>query len=169
MAFLFVSDADELSWPASTSFFNSYDVGCTNPFSSSYFGPLVFLLINLHICLKLVLPFDKGCSETFLLLLISDVISCEGGGNHPAVAVPLVALGTQSGMIDVIDASANAVASSLSVHNGIVRGLRWLGNSRVVSFSYTQVYLLMILVLSFLWCFIVLVSCLFFRMLYLYL
>ncbi|XP_057416472.1 uncharacterized protein LOC130711050 isoform X2 [Lotus japonicus] len=60
------------------------------------------------------------------------------GGNHPAAAVPLVALGTQSGTIDVVDVSANAVSSSLSVHNGIVRGLRWLGNSRLVSFSYTQ-------------------------------
>lgn len=64
----------------------------------------------------------------------------EGGGNSPAVAVPLVALGTQSGTIDVIDVSANAVAASFSVHNGIVRGLRWLGNSRLVSFSYVQVY-----------------------------
>ncbi|KAL5547799.1 hypothetical protein UlMin_003030 [Ulmus minor] len=61
------------------------------------------------------------------------------GGNYPAVAVPLVALGTQSGTIDVIDVSANAVAASFSVHGGTVRGLRWLGNSRVVSFSYTQV------------------------------
>ncbi|KAI4335695.1 hypothetical protein L6164_014318 [Bauhinia variegata] len=61
------------------------------------------------------------------------------GGSHPAVAVPLVALGTQSGTIEVIDVSANAVASSLAVHNGIIRGLRWLGNSRLVSFSYTQV------------------------------
>ncbi|XP_004508475.1 uncharacterized protein [Cicer arietinum] len=60
------------------------------------------------------------------------------GGNYPAAAVPLVALGTQSGTIDVVDVSANAVTSSLSVHNGIVRGLRWLGNSRLVSFSYTQ-------------------------------
>ncbi|CAI9758945.1 unnamed protein product [Fraxinus pennsylvanica] len=60
------------------------------------------------------------------------------GGNSPAVAVPLVALGTQSGMIDVIDISANAVASSFSVHSSVVRGLRWLGNSRLVSFSYTQ-------------------------------
>ncbi|MCI11873.1 WD repeat-containing protein 11-like, partial [Trifolium medium] len=60
------------------------------------------------------------------------------GGNYPAAAVPLVALGTQSGIIDVVDVSANAVTSSLSVHNGIVRGLRWLGNSRLVSFSYTQ-------------------------------
>ncbi|KAG2407955.1 uncharacterized protein HKW66_Vig0027770 [Vigna angularis] len=59
------------------------------------------------------------------------------GGNNPAAAVPLVALGTQSGTIDVVDVSANAVASSLSVHNGTVRGLRWLGNSRLVSFSYT--------------------------------
>lgn len=60
------------------------------------------------------------------------------GGNYPAVAVPLVALGTQSGTIDVIDVSANAIAASFSVHNSVVRGLRWLGNSRLVSFSYTQ-------------------------------
>ncbi|KAL9242449.1 hypothetical protein vseg_016442 [Gypsophila vaccaria] len=61
------------------------------------------------------------------------------GGNHPAVAVPLVALGTQSGTIEIIDVSANAIASCFSVHNGVVRGLRWLGNSRLASFSYTQV------------------------------
>ncbi|CAK7345444.1 unnamed protein product [Dovyalis caffra] len=60
-------------------------------------------------------------------------------GNYPAVAVPLVALGTQSGTVDVVDVSANAVAASLSVHNSTVRGLRWLGNSRLVSFSYSQV------------------------------
>ncbi|WCJ30032.1 Transducin family protein / WD-40 repeat family protein [Euphorbia peplus] len=61
------------------------------------------------------------------------------GGNYPAVAVPLVALGTQSGAVDIIDVSANAVAASFSVHNGTVRGLRWLGNSRLVSFSFNQV------------------------------
>ncbi|PON63191.1 Guanine nucleotide-binding protein, beta subunit [Parasponia andersonii] len=61
------------------------------------------------------------------------------GGNYPAIAVPLVALGTQIGTIDVVDVSANAVAASFSVHGGMVRGLRWLGNSRVVSFSYSQV------------------------------
>ncbi|KDP30267.1 hypothetical protein JCGZ_17049 [Jatropha curcas] len=61
------------------------------------------------------------------------------GGNYPAVAVPLVTLGTQSGTVDVIDVSANAVAASFSVHTGTVRGLRWLGNSRLVSFSYNQV------------------------------
>lgn len=60
------------------------------------------------------------------------------GGNSPAVAVPLVALGTQSGTIDVIDVSANAVSVSFAVHNSVVRGLRWLGNSRLVSFSYSQ-------------------------------
>ncbi|XP_050271979.1 uncharacterized protein LOC126715429 isoform X1 [Quercus robur] len=60
------------------------------------------------------------------------------GGNIPAVAVPLVALGTQSGTIDIVDVSANAIAASFSVHNGMVRGLRWLGNSRLVSFSYSQ-------------------------------
>ncbi|KAK9098746.1 hypothetical protein Syun_025791 [Stephania yunnanensis] len=42
-------------------------------------------------------------------------------------------------LIDVIDVSTNAVAVSFCVHNGIVRGFRWLGNSRLVSFSYTQV------------------------------
>ncbi|XP_060172064.1 uncharacterized protein LOC132603153 [Lycium barbarum] len=60
------------------------------------------------------------------------------GGNAPAVAVPLVAVGTQSGTIDVIDVSANAVSVSFAVHNSVVRGLRWLGNSRLVSFSYSQ-------------------------------
>ncbi|XP_015579668.2 WD repeat-containing protein 11 isoform X1 [Ricinus communis] len=61
------------------------------------------------------------------------------GGNYPAAAVSLVALGTQSGTVDIVDVSANAVAASFSVHNGTVRGLRWLGNSRLVSFSYSQV------------------------------
>lgn len=65
---------------------------------------------------------------------------CEGGGNYPAVAVPLVALGTQNGTIDVIDVYANAIAASFSVHSTTVRGLRWLGNSRLVSFSYTKVH-----------------------------
>ncbi|KAL8239747.1 hypothetical protein R6Q59_016314 [Mikania micrantha] len=60
------------------------------------------------------------------------------GGNNPAVAVPLVALGTQSGSVEIIDVSANAVAASFSIHDGVVRGLRWLGNSRLVSFSYNQ-------------------------------
>lgn len=70
-----------------------------------------------------------------------EIFTREGGGNYPAVAVPLVALGFQSGMIDIIDVSANAVAASFSVHNNVVRGLKWLGNSRLVSFSYTQVQL----------------------------
>ncbi|XP_074269146.1 uncharacterized protein LOC141592404 isoform X1 [Silene latifolia] len=60
------------------------------------------------------------------------------GGNYPAVAIPLVALGTQSGTVEIVDVSANAIAACFSVHNGVVRGLRWLGNSRLVSFSYTQ-------------------------------
>lgn len=60
------------------------------------------------------------------------------GGNHPAVAVPLVALGTQSGSLEIIDVSANAVAASFSIHDSVVRGLRWLGNSRLVSFSYNE-------------------------------
>ena len=47
----------------------------------------------------------------------------EGGRNYPTVAVPLVALGTQSGTIDVIDVSANAIAASFSVHGVTVWGL----------------------------------------------
>ncbi|OEL29402.1 hypothetical protein BAE44_0009580 [Dichanthelium oligosanthes] len=61
------------------------------------------------------------------------------GGNNPAPAVPLVALGTQNGTIEVVDVVANAVSASFSVHSSTVRGLRWLGNSRLVSFSYNQV------------------------------
>nr|XP_009381634.1 PREDICTED: WD repeat-containing protein 11 isoform X1 [Musa acuminata subsp. malaccensis] len=61
------------------------------------------------------------------------------GGNNPAPAVPLIALGTQSGTIDVVDVSASAVTVSFSVHSNAIRGLRWLGNSRLVSFSYGQV------------------------------
>lgn len=79
-----------------------------------------------------------------LFIKISGVLTFEfalskGGGNHPAVAVPLVALGTQTGTIEIVDVSANAVTGSFVVHSGVVRGLRWLGNSRMVSFSYTQV------------------------------
>lgn len=61
------------------------------------------------------------------------------GGNNPAPAVPLVALGTQNGTIEVVDVVANAVSASFSVHSSTVRGLRWLGNSRLVSFTYNQV------------------------------
>ncbi|KAK9121852.1 hypothetical protein Syun_019469 [Stephania yunnanensis] len=41
-------------------------------------------------------------------------------------------------LIAVIDVSAHAFPASFCVHNGIVRGFRWLSNSRLVSFSYTQ-------------------------------
>lgn len=73
------------------------------------------------------------------LTIFAWTFMCEGGGNYPAVAVALVALGSQSGTIDVVDVSANAVAASFSVHNNVIRGLRWLGNSKLVSFSYSQV------------------------------
>lgn len=81
-------------------------------------------------------------SSTVTMLAVpspSLIATLARGGNYPAVAVPLVALGTQSGTVDVVDVSANAVAASFSVHNSTVRGLRWLGNSRLVSFSYNQV------------------------------
>uniref|UniRef100_A0A6N2N3Q0 Anaphase-promoting complex subunit 4 WD40 domain-containing protein n=1 Tax=Salix viminalis TaxID=40686 RepID=A0A6N2N3Q0_SALVM len=81
-------------------------------------------------------------SSTVTMLAVpspSLIATLARGGSYPAVAVPLVALGTQCGTIDVVDVSANAVAASFSVHNSTVRGLRWLGNSRLVSFSYNQV------------------------------
>lgn len=62
-----------------------------------------------------------------------------GGGNGQAVSVPLVALATQSGTIELVDAMSNAITSSFLVHTSSVRGLRWLGNSRLVSFSYTEI------------------------------
>ncbi|XP_024968119.1 WD repeat-containing protein 11-like [Cynara cardunculus var. scolymus] len=80
-------------------------------------------------------------SSTVTVLAVpspSLIATLASGGNHPAVAVPLVALGTQRGSIDLIDVSANAVAASFSVHDNVVRGLRWLGNTRLVSFSYSQ-------------------------------
>ncbi|KAL4574582.1 hypothetical protein LXL04_021416 [Taraxacum kok-saghyz] len=79
-------------------------------------------------------------SSTLTMLAVpspSLTATLASGGNHPAVAVPLVALGTHNGSIDIIDVSANAVAASFSVHSNIVRGLRWLGNTRLVSFSYS--------------------------------
>lgn len=84
-------------------------------------------------------------------MILCNLIICKGGGNYPVVAVPLVALGTQSGIMDIVDVSANAVAASFSVHNGTVRGLRWLGNSRLVSFSYTQVCYIWIKMSSTVW------------------
>ncbi|KAK9098469.1 hypothetical protein Syun_025514 [Stephania yunnanensis] len=42
-------------------------------------------------------------------------------------------------LIAIIDVSAHAVAATFCVHNGIIRGFRWLSDSRLVSFSYTQI------------------------------
>ena len=44
----------------------------------------------------------------------------EDGRNYPAVAIPLVALGTQRAIIDVF---ANAIVASFYVHGVTVRGL----------------------------------------------
>ncbi|KAI5069331.1 hypothetical protein GOP47_0015632 [Adiantum capillus-veneris] len=62
-----------------------------------------------------------------------------GGGNGPAASVPLVALATQGGTIELVDAMSNSITSSFLIHSSSVRGLRWLGNSRLVSFSYTEI------------------------------
>ncbi|XWS27030.1 hypothetical protein CRYUN_Cryun26dG0080800 [Craigia yunnanensis] len=100
-----------------------------------------FCLKNVKFKISLVGQLQLLSSTVTMLAVPSPSLTATlaRGGNNPAVAVPLVALGTQSGTIDVIDVSANAVAASFSVHNSTVRGLRWLGNSRLVSFSYTQV------------------------------
>ncbi|PRQ46333.1 putative transcription factor WD40-like family [Rosa chinensis] len=95
--------------------------------------------ISLKICLVGQLQLLSSAVTMLAVPSPSSTATLGRGGNYPVVAVPLVALGTQSGIIDIVDVSANAVAASFSVHNGTVRGLRWLGNSRLVSFSYTQV------------------------------
>eukprot|EP00250_Pteridium_aquilinum_P015429 c22572_g1_i1 orf=475-4656(+) len=69
----------------------------------------------------------------------SMLATAPGGGNGPAVSVPLVALATQGGTIELVDTMSNAITSSFLVHSSSVRGLRWLGNSRLVSFSYTEI------------------------------
>lgn len=72
------------------------------------------------------------------MLISSSLFS--GGNTAGAVSAPLVALATQGGTVDLVDPAANAITASFSVHNNsIVRGVRWLGNSRIVSFSYTEV------------------------------
>ncbi|GBG86177.1 hypothetical protein CBR_g41081 [Chara braunii] len=53
--------------------------------------------------------------------------------------VPLVALATQAGTIELVDTSALTVTASFAVHKSAVRGVRWLGNSRLASFSFTEV------------------------------
>ncbi|KAL6006261.1 hypothetical protein ACLOJK_040307 [Asimina triloba] len=101
------------------------------PFAKSEFSLKISLVGQLHLL-----------SSTVTMLAVpspSLTATLARGGNNPAAAVPLVALGTQSGTIDIIDVSANAVAASFSVHSSVIRGLRWLGNSRLVSFSYVQV------------------------------
>uniref|UniRef100_A0A2P2K3Z9 WD repeat-containing protein 11 n=1 Tax=Rhizophora mucronata TaxID=61149 RepID=A0A2P2K3Z9_RHIMU len=111
-------------------------------FSGNKSRPLS-ILSQAHVSFKISLVGQlQLLSSTVTMLAVpspSLTATLARGGNFPAVAVPLVALGTQSGIIDIVDVSANAVTTSFSVHNGMVRGLRWLGNSRLVSFSYNQV------------------------------
>ncbi|XP_024388450.1 uncharacterized protein [Physcomitrium patens] len=62
------------------------------------------------------------------------------GSNAGAVSVPLVALACQGGSLELVDTAANTITASFAVHsNQTVRGVRWLGNTRLVSFSYTEV------------------------------
>ncbi|KAG1346198.1 hypothetical protein COCNU_06G000270 [Cocos nucifera] len=122
-----VPDADKEPEPVSGSC-----VHLTNSsFIASEFSMKISLTGQLHLLSSTV--------TTLAIPSPSLIATLARGGNNPAPAVPLVALGTQSGTIDVIDVSANVVAGSFSVHSGIIRGLKWLGNSRLVSFSYSQV------------------------------
>jgi hypothetical protein len=62
------------------------------------------------------------------------------GSNAGAVSVPLVALACQGGNLELVDAAANTITASFASHNNqTVRGVRWLGNNRLVSFSYVEV------------------------------
>ncbi|XP_008809225.1 WD repeat-containing protein 11 isoform X2 [Phoenix dactylifera] len=122
-----VPDADKEPEPVGSSC-----VRLTNSnFIASEFSMKISLTGQLHLLSSTV--------TTLAVPSPSLIATLARGGNKPAPAVPLVALGTQSGTIDVIDVSANAVAVSFSVHSSIIRGLKWLGNSRLVSFSYSQV------------------------------
>ncbi|XP_010510885.1 PREDICTED: WD repeat-containing protein 11-like isoform X1 [Camelina sativa] len=99
------------------------------------------LLPNISFEMKLVGQLQL-LSSTVTVLAVptpSMTATLARGGNFPAVVVPLVALGTEAGTIDVVDVSANAVATSFSAHTSSIRGLNWLGNSRIVSFSCSQV------------------------------
>ena len=48
-------------------------------------------------------------------------------------------MGTQSGSVEIVDVSANVVAASFAIHDSVVSGLKWLGKSRIFSFSYNEV------------------------------
>ncbi|KAF2310619.1 hypothetical protein GH714_015563 [Hevea brasiliensis] len=47
--------------------------------------------------------------------------------SRPSSILSQASISCKSGTVDIVDVSANAVAASFSVHNGTVRGLRWLG------------------------------------------
>lgn len=68
-----------------------------------------------------------------------------GSGAGPPSQQPeealLLAVGTSTGGVELVDAASHALAASFAVHpaDSPVRGLTWLGTSRVVSFSVSQV------------------------------
>ncbi|XP_006646857.2 WD repeat-containing protein 11-like [Oryza brachyantha] len=110
---------------------NHTDAGISNPRSNGLdFTVKINLMGQLHLLSSTV--------TTLAVPSPSLLATVARGGNNPAPAVPLVALGTQNGTIEVVDVLANAVSVSFAVHSSTVRGLRWLGNSRLVSFSYSQ-------------------------------
>ncbi|KAH7442491.1 hypothetical protein KP509_03G091500 [Ceratopteris richardii] len=96
-------------------------------------------LLDFKLVLTGQLSLLPSAITTLAVPVPSMLATAPGGGNGPAVSVPLVALATQGGTIELVDAISNSITSSFQVHNSSVRGLRWLGNSRIVSFSYTEI------------------------------
>ncbi|CAI5997143.1 unnamed protein product [Closterium sp. NIES-65] len=60
-------------------------------------------------------------------------------GSLAAAAVPVVAVATQEGGVELVDTAVHAIAASFLLHPSMVRGVRWLGNTRLVSFSFQEV------------------------------
>ncbi|GJP41231.1 hypothetical protein CLOM_g900 [Closterium sp. NIES-68] len=82
-------------------------------------------------------------APTTLSVPAPSLFSCVPGlstatGSLPAAAVPLVAVATQEGSIELVDTAVHAIAASFHLHDSMVRGVRWLGNTRLVSFSFTE-------------------------------
>ncbi|CAI5534773.1 unnamed protein product [Closterium sp. Naga37s-1] len=86
----------------------------------------------LHVC----------CAPTSPPPLLAPHTSCAGlstaTGSLAAAAVPLVAVATQEGGVELVDTAVHAIAASFLLHPSMVRGVRWLGNTRLVSFSFQE-------------------------------
>ncbi|CAI5523321.1 unnamed protein product [Closterium sp. Naga37s-1] len=82
-------------------------------------------------------------APTTLSVPAPSLFSCVPGlstatGSLAAAAVPLVAVATQEGGVELVDTAVHAIAASFLLHPSMVRGVRWLGNTRLVSFSFSE-------------------------------